>query len=65
MLRPSLATTQYARAQKAGVEVDALLVEPSGACGPRLTELLVEAAEARSNKLTSSEYDETIREIYT
>ena len=49
----------YARAQKAGVEVDALLVEPSGACGPRLAELLVEAAEARSNKLTSSEYDET------
>ena len=49
----------YARAQKAGVQVDALLVEPSSACGPRLTELLVEAAEARSNKLTSSEYDET------
>ena len=39
--------------------MDALLVEPSGACGPRLAELLVEAAEARSNKLTSSEYDET------
>ena len=30
----------YARAQKAGVQVDALLVEPSGACGPRLAELL-------------------------
>ena len=29
------------------MQVDALLVEPSGACGPRLTELLVEAAEAR------------------
>ena len=43
----------YARAQKAG----ALLVEPSGACGPRLAE---QAAEGRSNKLTSSEYDETI-----
>ena len=41
------------------MQVDALLVEPSGACGPRLAELLVEAAEGRGNKLTSSEYDET------
>jgi len=49
----------YARAQKAGVEARALLVEPSGACGPELVQLLKDAAESRSNKLTSSEYDET------
>ena len=49
----------YDRAQQAGVELDLLLVEPSGACGPRLRELLKQAAEARDNKLTSSEYDET------
>ena len=34
-------------------------VEPSGACGPELVQLLKDAAESRSNKLTSSEYDET------
>ena len=34
-------------------------MEPSGACGPRLRALLKEAATARDNKLTSSEYDET------
>ena len=35
----------YARAQKAGVEAHALLVEPSGACGPELVQLLKDAAE--------------------
>ena len=39
--------------------MDLLLVEPSGALGPRLVEILKEAAEARDNKLTSGEYDET------
>ena len=44
----------YARAQKAGVEARALLVEPSGACGPELVQLLKDAAEWRSNKRSRS-----------
>ena len=49
----------YARAQAEGVECVPLLVETFGGLSPALTSVLREAADWRSNKLTSSEYDET------
>ena len=49
----------YARAQAAGVACVPLLVETFGGLSPALMQELQAAAEWRSNKLTSSEYDET------
>ena len=49
----------YARAQAAGVTCVPLLVETFGGLSPALMHELRAAAEWRSNKLTSSEYDET------
>ena len=49
----------YARAQAAGVTCVPLLVETFGGLSPTLMRELRAAAEWRSNKLTSSEYDET------
>ena len=49
----------YARAQAAGVTCVPLLVETFGGLSPTLMHELRAAAEWRSNKLTSSEYDET------
>ena len=49
----------YKRAQACGVLVEELLVETFGGLSPALTSVLREAADWRSNKLTSSEYDET------
>ena len=49
----------YKRATRAGVQVEAMLVETFGGLGPELMELLGEAAEVRSNKLTAKKYDET------
>ena len=48
-----------ARAQAAGVTCVPLLVETFGGLSPALMHELRAAAEWRSNKLTSSEYDET------
>ena len=52
-------TCDYARAQAAGVTCVPLLVETFGGLSPTLMRELRAAAEWRSNKLTSSEYDET------
>ena len=49
----------YARAQAAGVTCVPLLVETFGGLSTALMHELRAAAEWRSNKLTSSEYDET------
>ena len=49
----------YARAQAAGVECVPLLVETFGGMSPALHDALREASDWRSNKLTSSEHDET------
>ena len=49
----------YARAQAAGETCVPLLVETFGGLSPALMHELRAAAEWRSNKLTSSEYDET------
>ena len=49
----------YARAQAAGVTCVPFLVETFGGLSPALMRELRAAAEWRSNKLTSSEYDET------
>ena len=47
----------YARAQRLGHVVGELLVETMGGIGPALLELLKDAAERRSNKLTHGEYE--------
>ena len=49
----------YARALASGVTCVPLLVETFGGLSPALMHELRAAAEWRSNKLTSSEYDET------
>ena len=49
----------YKRAEAAGVQVTALLVESFGGFGPELLALMRDAAEWKSNKLSAAEYDET------
>ena len=48
----------YDAAAALGTQPVELLVETFGGLGPALDQLLTEAAEARSNKLTRGEYEE-------
>ena len=49
----------YARAERLGLEVQALLFEVWGGWSEPVVDLLQRAAMERSNKLSRSEYDET------
>ena len=49
----------YARAQRAGIQVAPLLIETFGGFGDDLRQLLREAADIRADRLSHDEYDET------